>query len=117
MKEEWLMPGAVVPVDIKTTAALVAEIKRLIEVVGEAKLEALGNLGNVASNQVSIESDMSPIDKAIQDAMMCGTGVMKFSFMDGLISCDHVPIKEFAQLSDELKWRQQQYNTLGEKYE
>ena len=55
--------------------------------------------------QVSIESDMSPIDKAIQDAMMCGTGVMKFSFMDGLVSCDHVPIKEFAQLSDELKWR------------
>jgi hypothetical protein len=88
MKEEWLMPGAVVPVDIKTTAALVAEIKRLIE---EDEM-----------TQVSIESDMS---KAIQDAMMCGTGVMKFSFMDGLISCDHVPIKEFAQLSEELKWR------------
>jgi hypothetical protein len=84
MKEEWLMPGAVVPVDIKTTAALVAEIKRMIDVVGEA--------------QDRIESDMSPIDKAIQDAMMCGTGVMKFSFVDGLISCDHVPI-------DELKWR------------
>lgn len=30
MKEEWLMPGAVVPVDVETTAALVAEIKRLI---------------------------------------------------------------------------------------
>lgn len=55
--------------------------------------------------QVSIESDMSPIDKAILDAMMCGTGVMKFSFMDGLISCDHVPIKEFARFSEELKWR------------
>lgn len=34
MKEEWLMPGAVVPVDVETTAALVAEIKRLIGVVG-----------------------------------------------------------------------------------
>ena len=34
MKEEWLMPGAVVPVDVETTAALVAEIKRLISVVG-----------------------------------------------------------------------------------
>lgn len=34
MKEEWLMPGAVVPVDAETTAALVAEIKRLIGVVG-----------------------------------------------------------------------------------
>jgi len=55
--------------------------------------------------QVSIESDMSAIDKAIQDAMMCGTGVMKFSFIDGLVMCDHVPIKEFAQLSEELKWR------------
>jgi len=80
------------------------ELRRLHSVNAQL-LEALENLGNVASNQVSIESDMSPIEKAIQDAMMCGTGVMKFSFMDGLVSCDHVPIKEFAQLSDELKWR------------
>jgi hypothetical protein len=34
MKEEWLMSGAIVPVDIETTAALVAEIHRLIGVVG-----------------------------------------------------------------------------------
>jgi hypothetical protein len=34
MKEEWLFPGAVVPVDVETTAALVAEIHRLIDVVG-----------------------------------------------------------------------------------
>lgn len=34
MKEEWLMSGAMVPVDMETTAALVAEIKRLIDVVG-----------------------------------------------------------------------------------
>ena len=34
MKEEWLMPGAVVPVDANTTEALIAEIKRLIGVVG-----------------------------------------------------------------------------------
>jgi hypothetical protein len=34
MKEQWLMPGAVVPVDAETTAALVFEIKRLIGVVG-----------------------------------------------------------------------------------
>lgn len=34
MKEEWLMSGAAVPVDVETTAALVAEIKRLIDVVG-----------------------------------------------------------------------------------
>ena len=40
MKEEWLFPGAVVPVDIETTAALINEIKRLIRMVGDAKLEA-----------------------------------------------------------------------------
>jgi hypothetical protein len=34
MKEEWLMPGAVVPVDAETTAALVGEIKRMMHVVG-----------------------------------------------------------------------------------
>ena len=34
MKEEWLFSGAYVPVDAETTAALVAEIKRLIDVVG-----------------------------------------------------------------------------------
>lgn len=34
MKEEWLMFGAAVPVDVETTAALVAEVRRLIDVVG-----------------------------------------------------------------------------------
>jgi hypothetical protein len=34
MKEEWLFSGAYVPVDVETTQALVAEIKRLIDVVG-----------------------------------------------------------------------------------
>tara|TARA_R110000868_G_scaffold292254_1_gene552722 strand:- start:218 stop:775 length:558 start_codon:yes stop_codon:yes gene_type:complete len=34
MKEEWLLPDAVVSVDVETTAALVAEIHRLIDVVG-----------------------------------------------------------------------------------
>jgi hypothetical protein len=34
MKEEWLFPYAIVPVDVETTAALVAEIHRLIGVVG-----------------------------------------------------------------------------------
>jgi hypothetical protein len=39
MKEEWLMSGAVVPVDVETTAALVAEIHRLIDVVGGLVLQ------------------------------------------------------------------------------
>ena len=34
MKEEWLFPGAFVPVDVETTSALVVEIHRLIDVVG-----------------------------------------------------------------------------------
>ena len=39
MKEEWLMPGAVVTVDAETTAALVAEIKRLIVIIGGMALK------------------------------------------------------------------------------
>ena len=38
MKEEWLMSGAIVPVDVETTSALVAEVKRLIDVVGDMAL-------------------------------------------------------------------------------
>ena len=34
MKEEWLFSAALIPVDRETTHALVAEIKRLIDVVG-----------------------------------------------------------------------------------
>ena len=40
MKEEWLIPGANVPVDAETTAALISEIKRLIGVVGDVTLKA-----------------------------------------------------------------------------
>ena len=39
MKEEWLFRGALVPIDAATTSALVAEIKRLIDVVGGMALE------------------------------------------------------------------------------
>ena len=38
-KEEWLFPGAVVPVDAETTQALVEQIHRLIRLVGSIKLE------------------------------------------------------------------------------
>jgi len=41
MREEWLSPGAMVPVDVETTAALVTEIKRLIDVVGGMALAQL----------------------------------------------------------------------------
>jgi len=39
MKEEWLMTGAVVPLNAETTAALISEIKRLVNVVGGIALE------------------------------------------------------------------------------
>ena len=54
---------------------------------------------------MNIDTDMDVIDKAIADALTCGTGVMKFSFTDGLVLCDHVPFKNFRQFSEELKWR------------
>ena len=49
MKEEWLFHGAVVPIDVETTAALVAEINRLIDVIGgmalaQPKQEPVGKL-------------------------------------------------------------------------
>jgi hypothetical protein len=56
---------------------------------------------------MSISVDTSAIDKAIRDALMCGTGVMKFNFTDGVILCDHVPITDFVQFSEELIWRSQ----------
>ncbi len=34
MKEQWLLRGAIVPINVETTSALVAEIKRLIAIVG-----------------------------------------------------------------------------------
>jgi len=39
MKEEWLLPGAVVPVDAQTTKALIDEIHRLIGIVGDMALK------------------------------------------------------------------------------
>jgi hypothetical protein len=54
---------------------------------------------------MQIDTDMSAIDKAIADALTCGTGVMKFNFTNGLVLCDHVPIEDFLQFSEELKWR------------
>lgn len=38
MKEEWLLRGAIVPIDAETTAALIDECKRLIDVVGSVAL-------------------------------------------------------------------------------
>lgn len=74
MKEEWLMPGAFVPVDANTTGALVAEIKRLIGVVGgmalnqqrtwvgltreEAKEICLANRPYVVDMVIALEAEL-----------------------------------------------------------
>ena len=76
MKEEWLFPNAIVPVDVETTAALVAEIHRLIGVVGgmalaqpEQEPVALhvykpalprGHLGNVSDGDLPWVYDQDP---------------------------------------------------------
>ena len=65
MKEEWLMPGAVVPVDVKTTAALVAEIKRLIEVIGSMALNM-----QPASKPLTDEQIMEMYNEPRSDAEM-----------------------------------------------
>jgi hypothetical protein len=38
MKEEWLMSGAAVPVDAETTQALVEQIKKMINTIGDLML-------------------------------------------------------------------------------
>ena len=65
MKEEWLFHGAVVPIDVETTAALVAEIKRLIDVIGGMALaqpESDYERGFIDGMQKQMQSS---VDKAV----------------------------------------------------
>ena len=55
MKEAWLFQGAVVPVDTETTQALVAEIKRLIDVVGGMALAQRTWVGLTNEETIAIE--------------------------------------------------------------
>lgn len=64
MKEEWLFPGALVPVDVETTAALVAEIHRLIGVVGGM---ALAQRPWVGLTDAKIQQCYKAAYKAVQD--------------------------------------------------
>ena len=52
MKEEWLLRGAVVPVDVETTSELVAEIKRLIGVVGGMALAQCGHEETIVKGSI-----------------------------------------------------------------
>ena len=63
-KEEWLMPGAVVPVDAETTRLLVEEIKRVVGVAGElalvkAEYLKLADMHALALNQNNMQSSMA----------------------------------------------------------
>ena len=51
-------------------------------------------------------ADLGDIDKAIMDALVCGTGVLKIVHHPGSnIEMVHVPIDKFYDLSEELLWR------------
>jgi hypothetical protein len=52
MKEKWLFPNAIVPVDVETTSELVAEIKRLIDVIGGMALK-ISNQNAMLERQIA----------------------------------------------------------------
>jgi len=64
MKDEWLMNGAIVPVDIDTTRVLVEEIKRLRESV-----LLLSDLYEAASRQRDFLYKQSAYAEALRGKM------------------------------------------------
>ena len=62
MKEEWLMPGAFVPVDANTTGALIAEIKRLIGVVGGMALNQQRTWVGLTDEEVMVAAYQAGFD-------------------------------------------------------
>ena len=36
-----------------------------------------------------IDTDAGAVDKAVMDALMYGTGIVKFSYVEGKMTCDH----------------------------
>ena len=53
---------------------------------------------------MKVDTDMSAIDLAIQDAFVCGTGIVKVERVNGKLSCDNVPIKNFYEFGEQLQW-------------
>ncbi len=45
------------------------------------------------------------IGNAYIDAITCGVGIVKLSYIAGRMEMDSVPIEEFYELSEELSWR------------
>ena len=50
-----------------------------------------------------INADPDAVAKAIQDAFVCGSGVVRFWFDGRQLQCDHVPIQDFSDFADALK--------------
>jgi hypothetical protein len=123
MKEEWLFPGAVVPVDMETTAALVAEIKRLIDVVGgmalaQAEQEYQRGYADAMGWKVQNHLEHLPPAQPEQDATMQS---LKDLWRE---VCDNVGKQYFAQppqrtwvgltYEDMTKLQKDLYNAKGE---
>jgi hypothetical protein len=47
---------------------------------------------------------MHAIDLAIQDAFVCGTGIVKVALVNGKLACDNVPIENFYEFGEQLQW-------------
>ena len=45
------------------------------------------------------------IGNAYIDAITCGVGIVKLTYVAGRMEMDSVPIEEFFDLSEELRWR------------
>ena len=96
MKEEWLFPGAFVPVDVETTSALVVEIKRLIDVVGgmalaQPKQQAEMRMPRVGDRVICLE------DESLGEVgSLTAGGSPDINFDDG--SRGTYMLREFAEL-------------------
>ena len=53
---------------------------------------------------MKVDTDMSAIDLAIQDAFVCGTGIVKVELVNGKLSCDNVPLENFYEFGEQLQW-------------
>jgi len=53
---------------------------------------------------LNIDTDMHAINLAIQDAFVCGTGVVKMVLVNGKLTCDNVPLENFYEFGEELQW-------------
>jgi len=115
MKEEWLYPGAVVPVDVETTAALVTEIKRLIDVVGGMVLRQGPDYerGFIDGMQKQMQSS---VDKAV-NAMSQRTwvGLTDEDIGDAYVAWDDTNGASFADFARAIEAKLKQKNGYAEE--